>query len=95
MPAYIIVRVHINDESGYAEYRRMVVPTLETYEGRFLARGGRAQILEGSGTPGRVIILEFPTYDQALSWYTSDEYAPAKRRRQASSDAEAILVEGL
>lgn len=32
---------------------------------------------------------------QALSWYTSDEYAPAKRQRQASSDAEAILVEGL
>ena len=95
MAAYIVVNVHITDESGYAAYWPLVPPTLEAYGGRFLARGGRAQRLEGSGTPGRMIVLEFPSYEQALAWYESEEYAPAKRRRLASADAEMIIVEGV
>jgi uncharacterized protein (DUF1330 family) len=95
MAAYIIVNVQIKDESGYAAYWPMVPPTLEPYGGRFLARGGRAQMLEGAGTIGRVIVLEFPSSDQALAWYESEEYAPARRQRLASSDAEMILVEGV
>ena len=95
MPAYIVVRVRVKDEEGYAAYRQMVAPSLETYGGRFLARGGRAQILEGSGSPGRVVILEFPSYERALAWHESEEYAPAKLKRQASADSEAILVEGV
>jgi uncharacterized protein (DUF1330 family) len=39
--------------------------------------------------------VEFPTYERALSWYDSEEYAPAKYRRQRSSEAELILVEGV
>ena len=95
MAAYVIAKVRITDESGYAVYREMVGPTVEASGGRFLARGGRAQTLEGSGAPGRVIVLEFPDYEQALSWHESNEYAPAKRQRQSSSEAELILVEGL
>ncbi len=95
MAAYVIAKVRITDESGYAAYREMVGPTIEAYGGRFLARGGRAQTLEKSGASGRVIVVEFPSYERALSWYESGEYALAKRQRQRSSEAELILVEGV
>jgi uncharacterized protein (DUF1330 family) len=95
MAAYVIANVHITDESGYAAYREMVGSTIEAYGGRYLARGGRTEMLEGSGGLGRVIVVEFPTYERALSWYDSEEYAPAKYRRQRSSEAELILVEGV
>lgn len=95
MAAYVIANVHITDESGYAVYREMVAPTIEAYGGRYLARGGRARKLEGSGALGRVIVVEFPTYELALSWYESSEYASAKAQRQGSADGELILVEGV
>jgi uncharacterized protein (DUF1330 family) len=95
MAAYVIARIWVKDEPAYQEYRQMVAPTVEKYGGRFLVRGGRAQWLEGTGDLGRIVLLEFPSYEQALAWYTSEDYAPAMRRRQASSDGELILVESL
>ncbi len=65
MAAYVIANVHITDESGYAVYREMVGPTIEAYGGRFLARGGRAQTLEGGGPLRRVVVVEFPSYERA------------------------------
>ena len=94
MAAYVIATVHVTDESAYAVYREMVAPTIEAYGGRYLARGGRAETLEGSGAPGRVIVVEFPDYERALAWYGSPEYAEAKLQRQGSSRGELILVEG-
>jgi uncharacterized protein (DUF1330 family) len=42
-----------------------------------------------------VIIVEFPDYESALAWYSSEEYAPAKSQRIKSSEAELILAQGL
>jgi len=95
MAAYVIANVHITDESGYAVYREMVAPTIEAYGGRYLVRGGRAERLEGSDALGRLVVVEFPSYEQALSWYWSSEYAEAKRRRQGSAHGDLILVEGV
>jgi uncharacterized protein (DUF1330 family) len=94
MAAYVIANVHITDESAYAGYRQMVAPTIEAYGGRYLVRGGRAQMLEGSGALGRVVVVEFPDFEQALAWYESDEYAEAKLQRKGSSCGDLILVEG-
>ena len=95
MPAYVIARVWVKDDLAYQEYRRMVAPVVEKYGGRFLARGGRAQWLEGAGDVGRIILLEFPSYAHALAWHSSVDYAPAMRARRESSDAELILAEGV
>ena len=95
MPAYMVARVWVKDEPAYQDYRQMVAPIVEKYGGRFMARGGRSQWLEGAGDLGRIILLEFPTYEQALAWYRSEDYAPAMQLRQASSDGELFVVEGL
>jgi len=49
----------------------------------------------GRRLPDRVIIVEFPDYESALAWYSSEEYAPAKSQRIKSSEAELILAQGL
>ncbi len=64
------------------------------YGGKFLARGGRTMTLEGVWSPGRLVILEFPSMDQAQAWIDSPEYAPARRLRQLSSNSNMILLEG-
>lgn len=95
MPAYVIVDIVINDSEKYEKYRTLAPPTIAAYGGRYLVRGGRAQLLEGNRQPNRVAMLEFPTLDRAREWWNSPEYAPAKALRQESADAEMIVVEGL
>jgi len=95
MPAYVIARVWVKDKDGYEQYRQMVGPTVEQFGGRFLARGGKVEVLEGGPCPDRVIVLEFPDYDSALAWYSSPEYAPAKGQRIKSSEAELIVTQGV
>jgi uncharacterized protein (DUF1330 family) len=85
----------VRDPGRYEDYRKMVLPTITAYGGRFIARGGKTEVLEGPWQRNRVVILEFPTFDQARAWWASDEYAEAKALRQATSDGTLVLIEGV
>jgi uncharacterized protein (DUF1330 family) len=95
MPAYLVVQIQVNEPVGYEDYKRLAPPSIEAYGGRYLARGGRVEALEGSWNPTRLVILEFPTTAQAKAWWASADYAPAKALRQACAQTEMILIEGV
>ena len=94
MPAYVINDMEITDPALFEEYKKLSPATVALYGGRFLARGGRIETLEGNWSPKRVVILEFPSMAQAQAWADSPEYAPAKRLRQMSSKSNMVMVEG-
>lgn len=94
MPAYVIVDVEIHDPERYEEYKRLTPATLEKYGGRFVVRGGRCATLEGDWQPGRIVVLEFDSVEQARRWWDSPEYAPAKALRQSIATTGMIVVEG-
>jgi uncharacterized protein (DUF1330 family) len=85
----------VQDPVRYADYRAMVPASIEAYGGRFLARGGKVESLEGPWQPKRAVILEFPSVERAKAWWDSEEYAPAKALRRSASQGSLILLEGL
>ena len=93
MAAYVIGEIEVTDAGVYDDYRKQVLATIEKYAGRFLARGGKAEALEGAA-PKRMVVLEFPSYEQALKWYRSAEYAPLIKLRQKASRGRLLVVEG-
>ena len=95
MPAYIIADVEITDPVQYAAYIRVVPPTIAKFGGRFVVRGGKTDVLEGSWTPKRLVILEFPTAYHAREWWSSEDYSAPKALRQSASIGNLILVEGV
>ncbi len=95
MPAYIIVEVKINNPEEYEGYKKLTPLSLAKYQGKFIVRGGKTETLEGSWSPERIVVLEFPTTELARSWWASEEYAPAKAIRQQNASTKMILVEGL
>ena len=95
MPAYVVVEVEVNDPVRYEQYKAMVPPSLETYGGRFLVRGGKVETLEGDWSPKRFVMVEFPSAEQAKAWWASGEYAEAKALRQATARTQMIVVEGV
>jgi uncharacterized protein (DUF1330 family) len=95
MPAYVIAEVEVTDPAAYEPYRPLAAASIARCGGRFIARGGAAELIEGEGTPQRVVVIEFPDLAAARRWYRSDEYQSALKIRQAASRGRLILVDGI
>ena len=93
--AYILVQVDVTNPQQYAEYAKLSPGIIEKFGGRFVARGGRNETLEGTKAPTRVVIVEFPSYERAQQFYNSAEYQAAKKLRAGAASAQFVLVEGL
>jgi len=94
MPAYMIVEIDVKDSVGYEEYKKLTPATLALFGGRFVVRGGKAELIEGKPEPKRIVILEFENTEKAKAWWNSPEYNVAKKIRLATSETRMILVEG-
>ena len=95
MPGYVIAEVEVTDPAGFEEYRKQVGASLQKYGGRYVVRGGASEVLEGSRSPNRLVVLEFPDADAARRWYHSPEYGHAKSTRAGAAIGSFILVEGV
>ena len=95
MPAYVIANVTVKDPERYPEYARQVPATLEPFGGRYLARGGAVEVVEGDWRPNRLVVLEFPTLERARAWYDSADYGPARQLRWETADAQIVFLEGV
>lgn len=95
MKGYVIVNVDVHDKDRYPEYVKVAPQSIQAHGGRYIARGGRTVKLEGTAwEPKRVVLLEFPSFEQAKAWWESQMYAEPKKLRQACARTEMILVEG-
>lgn len=95
MSAYVIVDIDVTDPGVFEEYKRLAPPTVSTYGGKYLARGGRCEVLEGNWFPKRLVILRFDTIEQAKLWLDSPEYQPIKSLRHMAAHSNMIVVEGV
>ncbi len=94
MKAYVIANIDVQDPTRYADYVKLTPGSIAPFGGRFIARGGRSERLEGATPANRIVVLEFPSYEQAKAWYDSDAYRAAMTIRQSASTGSLILVEG-
>lgn len=86
--------MEITDPHRFEEYKLLSPATVKAYGGKFLARGGEVNTLEGDWQPRRLVILEFPDRAQAQAWLNSPEYAPARRLRQLSANSRMVVIDG-
>ena len=94
MAAYVLAEIEITNPEGYKEYTAHVPATIAKYGGRFLVRGGAAEVLEGEWPQRRRVLIEFPSMAEAKRWWDSPEYAKPKALRQAHSKGRLILMDG-
>ena len=95
MSAFVIVDIEVTDPVGYEEYKQLAAPAVALYGGKYLARGGKNETLEGEWRPNRRVILEFPTAEQAKAWLNSPEYAPARALRHQYAKSKMVVVDGI
>jgi uncharacterized protein (DUF1330 family) len=91
---YWIAHVDITDPEGYKAYQLANGVPFGQFGGRFLVRGGRQEVLEGKQR-SRTAVIEFPSYEAALSCYRSPSYEAAKALRQGKGDIDLLIIEGV
>ena len=94
MAAYVISDLEIRDRALVERYRSLAQASIAKFGGRYLARGGVVEPVEGGWTPKNIVIVEFPTMEKAREWYRSPEYAPLITLRQKASRGRLVLSEG-
>ena len=94
MAAYVIGRLEVRDTAWQADYTQKTGELMRQYGGRSLARfDATVEALEGEGKlPTTIVILEFPSVEQAKAWYNDPEYAPMIKLRQTGSDGDIVVV---
>lgn len=91
---YLIAHATVTDPEKWSQYVAASKIALDKYEGRPIVRGGRCEIIEGNGV-ARNVIIEFPSYEAALGYARSPEYAAAKVFRQGAGTIDITIVEGV
>ena len=95
MPAFVIVEIEVHDREAYETYRGLVPASLDAYGGKFIARGGATENLEGDWAPERIVVLEFPSLERARQWWGSPEYRDAKAIRMRAARTRMIATDGV
>lgn len=91
---YIIGHITVRDPEAYQEYIERDTPILQRLGGVFSVRGGQSEILEGE-TYARHVVIEFPSYQDALNAYHDPEYQEVAKIRQRTADSTILVVEGV
>jgi uncharacterized protein (DUF1330 family) len=91
---YVIAHATVMDAAKWGEYVTKSKVALDKFGGRSIVRGGRCEIVEGNGV-ARNVVLEFPSYEAALGYAKSAEYAEAKKLRQGAGTLDMVVVEGV
>lgn len=95
MAAYLLANVEVQNPEAYREYVTRNTPLVEQFGGRFVVRGGKAEVLEGDWETHRLVLIEFPDGEAVRAWYNSPEYqAIAPIRRENSVAHVLAIIEG-
>ena len=95
MSAYVIAMIDVNDQENYEKYAAAAPAATAKFGGKAIARGPNAVTLEGDFSPGRIVVLEFPTVDDAKAWYESPEYQEARNFRLGAANFRMLAVDGI
>ncbi|MFC3902319.1 Uncharacterized conserved protein, DUF1330 family [Acinetobacter marinus] len=94
-PAYYVAEFQATDREAIKPYSAQVESTFKPYSGRFVIRGGEADVKEGFGVQGRLVMIKFDSLKQAQDWYSSDAYQKLIPIRHSAGNSRTYIVEGL
>ena len=97
MSAFIIADVAVEDLDAYraSGYLEAVPEIAARHGGRYRARGGASETLEGEWVPARLVVIEFPDVERLRAFWNSDEYAPWRAVRERLARSRIVATEGL
>jgi uncharacterized protein (DUF1330 family) len=95
MSGYIIAHVQVTDPVQYEAYKKWSSAAMKAHNAEVCVRGGQVAVLEGDWAPERIVILKFPSFAEAQTFYDTPEYLKAREARAGAAIMRMVVVEGL
>ncbi len=96
MTAYLVVDTDLTHPELYELYKSKAKPLVEKYGGEYLARGGKLSVKEDQlWTPIRMVLVKFPSAQDAETFYQSEEYQEVLKISQQSADRTVFILDGI
>jgi len=92
---YVFVEIAVTNPEAYEGYKAAVAPMVAAAGGRYLVRGGKSEAREGTPPAGRVVILEYPSFEAAKAFLESPEYQAIIHLRTDNTVSRLMIVEGV
>ncbi len=94
MTVYVVVDNDVIDPERYAEYLKLITPTVFQYGGRYVIRAGEILHRDSDWSPDRLVVIEFDTEEAALAWVQAPEVAPIHDMRRRYATSKLIVIRG-
>lgn len=96
MAAYLVVDTHLTNPELYESYKLIAKPIVEKFGGEYLARGGKLSVKEHKlWSPTRMVLIQFPSTEQAEKFYASAEYQEVLKISLQSADRTVFILDGV
>jgi uncharacterized protein (DUF1330 family) len=83
----------INDAEALAAYAKLALPAIEAAGGKFIVRSAAEEVRE-HGLKERTVVVEFPTYEQAVAAYDTPDYKNALAALGNAAERDLRIVRG-
>ena len=93
--AYVLANVTVTNPEQYEQYKKLSTIAMQAHGAEVCIRGGSVQVLEGDWSPGRIVLLKFPSMEKARAFYDSPEYQAAKNAREGAAVMRMLAIEGV
>lgn len=94
MKAYLVLDLTIHDFHGFAPYIAAIPAFIQKHGGRYIVQGVEPTVMEGDWSPQRVVILEFPSREDAKAFLADPDAQPLFAVRHRTTNSRLILVDG-
>jgi|TARA_B110000305_G_C19116795_1_gene482419 uncharacterized protein (DUF1330 family) len=91
---WIAIYKDLKNSENIKKYAEKATPAIKKYNGKILARGGKVETIEGTPSP-RTVLIEFPSLQEAVNCYQSDEYQTAMKIGKGEFNRHIQIVEGI
>jgi len=93
--AYAVAHLrNLTMNEDVVEYLERIQGTMDPFGGRFAVHVPTLEVREGEW-PGTLVILEFPSIEDARGWYDSPAYQEILHLRTDHIGGDIVLVEGV
>jgi len=94
MKAYLVLDFAVRDLQGFLPYVEAIPGFIDKHGGRYIVRGEAPTVMEGDWAPARMVILEFPSRENAQAFLADPEAQAIFAVRHATTISKLILVDG-
>jgi len=94
MNAYLVLDFAIHDFESFREYIEEIPKFIEKHLGRYIVRGEEPTVMEGSWKPERMVVIEFPSRENANAFLKDPEAQSLFAIRHKTTTSKLVLVDG-